>query len=104
MSGYIWHTRTDEILDEGRHSADREHIEIMLRDGRTPEEIADFCEYPLRPDPRSQTEHSNDGMTLTWLILLKLQHQFPPSADSDILCRSLLFSHLRRDYVPISNL
>ena len=47
MSGYILHTRTDEILDEGRNSADRERIEIMLRKGKSPEEIADFCDYPI---------------------------------------------------------
>ena len=49
MSGYILRTKTDEILDQGlaqgRDEERRSQIEIMLRDGRTPEEIADFCKY-----------------------------------------------------------
>ncbi len=51
MGGYILHTRTDDILDkgrsEGREQRDREKIEEMLRKGKTPEAIADFCDYPL---------------------------------------------------------
>ena len=30
-----------------RETEQRNRIEIMVRDGRTPEEIADFCKYPL---------------------------------------------------------
>ena len=63
MGGYILHTRTDDILDKGRSEGreqgigigrkqgrdqrDREKIEEMLRKGKTPEAIADFCDYPL---------------------------------------------------------
>ena len=36
-----------EGREEGRKDRDREKIEEMLRDGKTPEEIADFCKYPL---------------------------------------------------------
>ena len=31
----------------GREQRDREKIEEMLRKGKTPEAIADFCDYPL---------------------------------------------------------
>ena len=47
MGGYILNTRTDDILAEGREQRDREKIEEMLRKGKTPEAIADFCDYPL---------------------------------------------------------
>ena len=51
MRTYILRTRTDEILDqgraEGRDKRDREKIEEMLRKGKTPEAIADFCGYPI---------------------------------------------------------
>ena len=47
MGGYILHTRTDDILDRGKAQRDREKIEEMLRKGKTPEAIADFCDYPL---------------------------------------------------------
>ena len=51
MGGYALHTRTDDILDqgrlEGRNQRDREKIEEMLRDGHTPEEIVSFCKYPM---------------------------------------------------------
>ena len=52
MGGYILHTRTDDILDqgrsEGRNARDREKIEEMLRKGKSPKAIADFCGYPLQ--------------------------------------------------------
>ena len=32
---------------EGREQRDREKIEEMLRDGHTPEEIVNFCKYPM---------------------------------------------------------
>ena len=32
---------------EGRDQRDREKIEEMLRDGHTPEEIVNFCKYPM---------------------------------------------------------
>ena len=47
MGGYILNTRTDDILAEGREQRDREKIEEMLRDGHTPEEIVNFCKYPM---------------------------------------------------------
>ena len=47
MGGYILHTRTYDILDRGKAQRDREKIEAMLRKGKTPEAIADFCDYPL---------------------------------------------------------
>ncbi len=55
MRTYILRTRTDEILDQGRaegeisgrEKRDREKIEEMLRKGKTPEDIADFCGYPI---------------------------------------------------------
>ena len=31
----------------GREQRDREKIEEMLRKGKTPEAIVDFCDYPL---------------------------------------------------------
>ena len=34
-------------IEEGRTQRDREKIEAMLRKGRTPEEIVDFCDYPI---------------------------------------------------------
>ena len=37
----------EEGREEGRNERDKEKIEEMLRDGKTPEEIADFCKYPL---------------------------------------------------------
>ena len=47
MGGYIINTRTDAILKEGREQEQRERIEEMLRDGHTPEEIVNFCKYPM---------------------------------------------------------
>ena len=59
MGGYILHTRTDDILDKGRSEGreqgigigreqeQRDIIERMLRKGKSPEAIADFCDYPL---------------------------------------------------------
>ena len=59
MRTYILRTRTDEILDQGRaegrvegeatgrENRDCEKIEEMLRKGKTPEAIADFCGYPI---------------------------------------------------------
>ena len=47
MGGYILNTRTDDILAEGREQEQRERIEEMLRDGHTPEEIVNFCKYPM---------------------------------------------------------
>ena len=47
MTTYILRTRTDEILDQGKQQRDREKIEEMLRKGKTPEAIADFCGYPI---------------------------------------------------------
>ena len=55
MGGYILHTRTDDILNQGRVEGEvrgrseeqRRRIEIMLRKDKTPQEIADFCDYPM---------------------------------------------------------
>ena len=48
MGGYILHTRTDDILDQGRTEGQNAMIESMLRSGKTPEQIADFCDIPLQ--------------------------------------------------------
>ena len=37
----------EEGIEQGRSQRDREKIEIMLRKGRTPEEIVEFGDYPL---------------------------------------------------------
>ena len=37
----------EEGLEEGRNKRDQEMIEEMLRRGKKPEEIADFCGYPI---------------------------------------------------------
>ena len=47
MGGYILNTRTDDILAEGREQRDREKIEVMLRKGLKPEEVANYGDYPL---------------------------------------------------------
>ena len=47
MGGYILHTRTDDILDRGKAQRDREKIEVMLRKGLKPEEVANYGDYPL---------------------------------------------------------
>ena len=47
MGGYILHTRTDEILDRGRSEGQNAMIEVMLRSGKTPEQISEFCGIPL---------------------------------------------------------
>ncbi len=43
MSGALIETDARKIRDE----RDREKTMAMLRKGKTPEEIADFCDYPL---------------------------------------------------------
>ncbi len=35
------------IFEQGRNARDREKIEEMLRKGKSPDEIADFCDYPI---------------------------------------------------------
>ena len=47
MGGYILNTRTDDILAEGREQEQRERIEVMLRKGLKPEEVANYGDYPL---------------------------------------------------------
>ena len=47
MGGYIINTRTDAILKEGREQEQRERIEVMLRKGLKPEEVANYGDYPL---------------------------------------------------------
>ena len=51
MGGYIINTRTDAILDEGRSEGreleQRDRIEVMLRKGLKPEEVANYGDYPL---------------------------------------------------------
>jgi predicted transposase/invertase (TIGR01784 family) len=37
----------EEGIEQGKSQRDKEKIEVMLRKGRSPEEIADFCDYPL---------------------------------------------------------
>ena len=36
-----------KVLDEIIENRDRELISIMLRKGKTPEEISDLCDYPI---------------------------------------------------------
>lgn len=38
----------EEGRKEGRNQRDREKIEDMLKDGKSPQAIADFCNYPLK--------------------------------------------------------
>ena len=33
--------------EEGKEEQKREHIADMLKDGKTPQAIADFCKYPI---------------------------------------------------------
>ena len=51
MGGHVIMTEAKEILnhgiEQGRNQRDREKIEIMLKKGRTPEEIVEFGDYPL---------------------------------------------------------
>jgi predicted transposase/invertase (TIGR01784 family) len=37
----------EEGIEQGKSQRDKEKIEVMLKKGRSPEEIADFCDYPL---------------------------------------------------------
>ena len=37
----------EEGREEGRKERDKEKITELLRDGKTPKEIADFCKYPM---------------------------------------------------------
>ena len=37
----------EEGLEEGREQGRQETIRIMLKKGRTPEEIADFCDFDI---------------------------------------------------------
>ena len=39
--------REEELKEEGRNIRDQEKIEEMLRRGKKPKEIADFCGYPM---------------------------------------------------------
>ena len=43
-------------IEKGREDERREQIADMLRKGRTPEAIADFCGYPLELVQRIQQE------------------------------------------------
>ena len=38
----------EEGLKEGREEEQRELITKMLNKGKTPEQIADFCDYPMK--------------------------------------------------------
>lgn len=40
-------TFVNSIKEEGREERDREKIAEILRKGKTPEEIEDFCGYPM---------------------------------------------------------
>ena len=44
-SGYG--TGYDSGYGKGADSEQRQRIEIMLHDGKSPEDIAEFCKYPL---------------------------------------------------------
>ena len=37
----------EEGIEKGREQRDREKIEVMLRKGKSVEEIVDFCDYPI---------------------------------------------------------
>ena len=37
-----------EGREEGREEEQRDQISKMLRKGKTPEQIADFCDYPMK--------------------------------------------------------
>ncbi len=41
-------TFVNSIKEEGREERDREKIAEILRKGKTPEEIEDFCGYPMK--------------------------------------------------------
>ena len=44
----IWFKQGEQIgFERGERQRDREKITDMLRRGKTPEEIADFCAYPM---------------------------------------------------------
>ncbi len=51
MSGALIETQSRKIRDEsekkGGDNRDKERIADMLSRGKTPQEIADFCGYPL---------------------------------------------------------
>ena len=51
MSGALIETQSRKIRDEsekkGGDNRDKERITDMLSRGKTPQEIADFCGYPL---------------------------------------------------------
>ena len=51
MSGALIETQSRKIRDEsekkGGDNRDKERIADMLSRGKTPQEIADFCDYPL---------------------------------------------------------
>ena len=34
-------------MEQGVNKEQHDRITMMLRDGRTPEEISDFCKYPI---------------------------------------------------------
>ncbi len=43
---------------EGRIEGQKEMVAAMLRDGRSPQEIAEFCKYPLNLILEVQKENS----------------------------------------------
>ncbi len=45
-----------DARDEGREEAHHEVISRMLRSGKTAEEIADFCGYPIEQVKAVETE------------------------------------------------
>ena len=47
LGGQIIELRQDIWFKEGAKQRDRDKITDMLRRGKTPEEIADFCAYPM---------------------------------------------------------
>ena len=47
MGGQVLDYEAKRILNKGREERDQEKIREMLDDGKLPEEIAEFCHYPI---------------------------------------------------------
>ena len=39
--------KIEEGIDIGARKEQKDRIEMMLRKGKSPEQIADFCDYPI---------------------------------------------------------
>jgi hypothetical protein len=47
MGGVVLETESDKLLREGAKISQTETVKNMLKKGKTPEEIADWCGYDL---------------------------------------------------------